>query len=115
MKREVSELRRQVKVLGPRHRGARIPPSLRAAIAVYAGDERAAGASCRGIAERLGVSAESIRRWTVRTPVRDGGGELVPVRVIAEAAGRLTIWSPAGYRVDGLSIHAAAELLRSLA
>jgi len=37
------------------------------------------------------------------------------VRVIAEAVGRLTIWSPAGYRVDGLSIHAAAELLRSLA
>jgi len=115
MKREVSELRRQVKVLGPRHRGARIPSSLRAAIAAYAGDERAAGASCRGIAERLGVSAESIRRWTVRTPVRDGGSELVPVRVIAEAVGRLTIWSPAGYRVDGLSIRAAAELLRSLA
>jgi len=115
MKREVRELRRQVKVLGPRHRGARIPSSLRAAMAAYAGDERAAGASYREIAERLGVSAESIRRWTVRTPVRDGGSELVPVRVIAEAAGRLTIWSPAGYRVDGLSIHAAAELLRSLA
>src|SRR5438093_9949665 len=115
MKREVSELRRQIKALGPRHRGARIPSSLRAAIAAYAGDERAAGASCRGIAERLGVSAESIRRWTGDTPGRNGGSELVPVRVVAEAtAGRLTIWSPAGYRVDGLSIHAAAELLRRL-
>src|SRR2546421_7244839 len=108
MKREVSELRRQVKVLGPRHRGARIPSSLRAAIAAYAGDERAAGASCRGIAERLGVSAESIRRLTVRRPVRDGGGELVPRRVIAEAAGRLTFWSPAGYRGAVPSVHTAA-------
>jgi hypothetical protein len=116
MNGELRKLRRRVEAVGPRHRGARIPSSLRAAIAAYAGDERAAGASCRGIAERLGVSAESIRRWTVRTPVRDGGSELVPVRVVAEAAaGRLTIWSPAGYRVDGLSIHAAAELLRSLA
>src|SRR2546429_6224485 len=107
MKREVSELRRQVKVLGPRHRGARIPSSLRAAIAAYAGDERAAGASCRGIAERLGVSAESIRRWTVRTPGPDSGSEPLPVRVIAEAAGRLTIWSSAGYRADALCISSA--------
>ncbi len=116
MKREVSKLRRQVEGLGPRHRGARIPSSLRAAIAAYAADERAAGASCRGIAERLGVSAESIRRWTVPTRVRHGGRELVPVRVVAEAAaGRLTISSLAGYRVDGLSIDEAAELLRRLA
>ena len=75
---------------------------------------KAAGASCRGIGQRLGVSAESIRRWTVRPPVRDGGSELVPVRLVAEAAGRLTIWSPAGYRVEGLSIAEAAELLRKL-
>src|SRR5437016_14287759 len=102
MKREVSELRRQVKVLGPRHRGARIPSLLRGAIAAYAADERAAGASCRGIAERLGVSAESVRRWTVPTRVRNGGSELVPVGVVAEAAaGRLPHSSAAGYRVAG--------------
>ena len=116
MKRDGRRLRRQVTALGARHRGARIPSSLRVAIAAYAGEERAAGASCRGIGERLGVSAESVRRWTVPTRVRNGGSELVPVRVVAEAAaGRLTISSPAGYRVDGLSIFEAAELLRRLA
>lgn len=116
MKGELSQLRRRVEALGRRHRGARIPSSLRTAIAAYAADGRAAGASCRGIAERLGVSAESIRRWTVPTRVRPGGSELVPVRVVAEAAaGRLTISSPAGYRVEGLSIDEAAELLRRLA
>src|SRR5256885_14351234 len=104
MKREVSELRRQVKVLGPRHRGARIPSSLRAAIAAYAGDERATGASYRGIAERLGVSAESIRRWTGRTPGRNGGSELVPVRGVAEAtAGGRPVSSPAGYCRGGVA------------
>jgi hypothetical protein len=92
-----------------------VPPTLRAAIAAYARDERVAGTSCGAIAERLGVSAESIRRWAVTAPGCDGRGELVPVQVVAEAAPTLTVWSPTGYRVDGLSVGEAAELLRRLA
>jgi hypothetical protein len=114
MKHELRKLRRRVQALGPRHRGARMPAALRAAIAAYAADERAAGVTFRGIAERLGVSAESIRRWTDRTPVHNGG-ELVPVRVVTEAATALTVWSPTGFHVDGLSVPEAAELLRRLA
>jgi len=115
MKHDVSKLRRRVHALGARHRGARVPPALRAAIAAYGRDERAAGASCGTIAERLGVSAESIRRWVFTAPGR-GDGPLVPVHVIAEAAATtLTVWSPTGYRVDGLSVGEAAELLRRLA
>jgi len=116
MTHDVRTLRRRVQALGPRHRGARIPAALRRAIAVYARDERAGGASCGAIAERLGVCAESIRRWAFTEPVRDGRGGLVPVHVVAETAGTtLTVWSPSGYRVDGLSVGAAAELLRRLA
>jgi transposase-like protein len=63
MTHDVGKLRRQVRALGRRHRGARGPSAPRAAIAAYARDERAAGASCGAIAERLGVSAESVRRW----------------------------------------------------
>ena len=63
MKHDASKLRRRVHALGPRHRGARVPAALRAAIAAYARDERGGGASCGAIAERLGVSAESIRCW----------------------------------------------------
>jgi hypothetical protein len=115
MQHDVSGLRRQVRALGLRHRGARVPPALRAAIATYARDERGAGASCSAIAGRLGVSAESIRRWTLRTAsVRDGSDNLVPVHVVAEAATTVTVWSPTGYRVDGLSVGEAAELLRKL-
>jgi hypothetical protein len=115
MTHDVGRLRRRVHALGSRHRGARVPPALRAAIATYARGERAAGASCGAIAERLGVSAESIRRWAFTEPGR-GDGALVPVQVVAAAAATpLTVWSPTGYRVDGLSVSEAAELLRRLA
>lgn len=116
MKHDVRALRRRVHALGPRHRGARVPAALRRAIAVYARDEQAGGASCGAIAERLGVSAESIRRWAFTESMRDGSGPLVPVHVVAEATvTTLTVWSPTGYRVDGLSVGEAAELLRRLA
>ena len=116
MKHDVSALRRRVHALGPRHRGARVPPALRAAIAAYAREERGGGASCGAIAERLGVSAESIRRWVRTRLARDGmAGGLVPVHVVAEAVRPLTVWSPSGYRVEGLSIEETAELLRRLA
>lgn len=115
MTHDVSKLRRRVRALGPRHRGARVPRALRAAIAAYARDERAAGASCGAIAERLGLSSESIRRWARTGPGCDGVAEgLVPVHVVAETARTLTVWSPTGYRVAGLSVEEVAELLRRL-
>jgi hypothetical protein len=95
--------------------GARVPPALRAAIAAYARDERAAGASCRAIAHRLGVSSESIRRWARPGSPHDGAAALVPVHVVAEAGRPLTVWAPTGYRVEGLSVAETAELLRRLA
>ena len=68
------------------------------------------------IAKRLGVSAESIRRWARTRSGRDGmAGGLVPVHVVAEAVRPLTVWSPSGYRVEGLSVAETAELLRRLA
>jgi hypothetical protein len=116
MKHDVGGLRRRVHALGSRHRGARVPPALRAAIAAYARDQRATGASWRAIAARLGVSSESIRRWALTGPARDSMAALVPVHVVAEAAVKtLTVWSPTGYRVEELSVAETAELLRRLA
>src|SRR2546427_11570381 len=101
MKDDVRTLRRQVRALGPRHRGARVPRALRTAIAAYARDEQAGGASCGAIAKRLGVCAEPIRRWGGTRSARDsraGGRE--PVALAAHAvppAGRAprTGWSRA--------------------
>src|SRR2546426_10282195 len=113
MKHDVSTLRRRVHALGPRHRGARVPPALRAAIAAYAREERAGGASCGAIAERLGVCSESIRRWARTGPGRDGrAGGLVPVHVVGEAGRTLTGWAPSGYRVRGLASAETARRLR---
>jgi len=42
-------------------------------------------------------------------------GGLVSVHVVAEAVRPLTVWSPTGYRVEGLSVAETAELLRRLA
>lgn len=117
MRHDLAELRRRVRALGSRHRGARVPRALRAAITAYAMAERSAGTSCGVIAKRLGVSAESIRRWAQRRPqVGDGRGRgFVPVRVVADVVGRtLTVLAPTGYRVEGLSIAEVAELLRRL-
>ncbi len=67
------------------------------------------------IAKRLGVSAESMRRWASTRSGRDGmAGQLVPVHVLAEAVPSLTVWSPTGYRIEGLTIEAVAEPLRRL-
>src|SRR2546425_11366458 len=113
MRHEVSTRGGRVEALGPRHRGARVPPALRAAIAAYAREERAGGASCGAIAERLGVCSESIRRWARTGPGRDGrAGGLVPGHVVGEAGRALTVWSPSGYRGGGPSVPGAAAPLR---
>jgi len=67
------------------------------------------------IAKRPGVPAESIRRWAGTRSRRDGmAGQLVLVHVQAEAVPSLTVCSPIGYRIEGLTIQAVAELLRRL-
>lgn len=83
----------------------------------YAIERRRHGDGVRRIAHALGVSPESIRRWT--TPSTTGRTRaLVPVVVSDDddvPTGLLTLTAPGGYRVDGLTIATAAALLRALA
>jgi len=116
MKHDVRALRRRAHALGPRHRGARVPAALRAAIAAYARDERAGGASCGAMAERLRVSAESIRRRGrhaagTRRPDRRAHAGAHRRRSGAPTHGLVTDRLP----VEGLSVAETAELLRRLA
>ncbi len=109
------ELGRRVLALGRRGQGARIPVELRAELIRYAGERRRCGEGVGGIARTLGVSAESIRLWTRSDTIRRA---LVPIVVRAEppvVAGAVTVVAPGGYRVEGLTIAATAELLRHLA
>lgn len=117
MARDAGELRRRVMALGRRTRGARIPEELRAEVIHYASERRRCGDGVRKIARALGVSPESIRRWT--TPSVIGRTRaLVPIVVRDDRHAvpePVTVISPGGYRVEGLTIGSAAALLRELA
>jgi predicted transcriptional regulator len=97
----------------------RVPTTVRARATTHA-LRRRDGATVREIAEELGLSHETIRRWT-KTATR--AAQPVPVRVVAGRTAESTkadvravsIVSPTGYRVEGLSLEEAALLLRSLA
>jgi len=114
--RDPGELRRRVRALGRRTRGARIPDELRAEVIRYAMERRRCGDGVREIARALGVSPESIRRWTASTVAKQTRA-LVPIVVHDDDAttGPLTVTSPHGYRVAGLTVASAAALLRALA
>ena len=116
---EGTRLRREVMAHGPRTRGARLPGELRRRIAEYAAAERAHGVTMREIAARTGVSHESIRLWMrglQRVPRETTALVPVVVRempVMSESA--ISVIAPGGYRVVGLTVEMAADLLRALA
>ena len=117
MVREAADLRRRVMALGRRTRGARIPGELRAEVIRYAEERRRCGDGVRKIARSLGVSPESVRRWTTSSTIKRTR-TLVPI-VVREnhdvGAELVTVIAPGGYRVEGLTITSAAALLRELA
>ena len=118
MEADVKWLRAQVAQRGPRRRGARVAPAVRAAIATYARQALARGATLGTIAAALDVAPESIRRWTQRGAPPHRPSRLLPV-VLAPApsahASGVTVTAPGGYRVDGLTVPEVATLLRALA
>ena len=118
MRDEVDRIRYALAAVGPRRRGARVPTGLRAAIAAYARRVRAHGASLDAVAATIGVSPESIRRWTQVAAGSSRPRGLVPVVLCAEPAPAdraMTVTAPGGYRVEGLTLPEVATLLRALA
>jgi hypothetical protein len=102
--------------LGKRGRTTRIPDDVRAAVLAYVEQERARGRSRNDVATELGLSSSVLARWTGgRRRVR---GKIVPVRVVAKPvptdATTLRIVSPSGYRIEGLSLRDAVEVVRAL-
>lgn len=110
-----ARVRRRVAALGPRGRGARIPPGLRDDIIAYARERQANGAGLRQVGRETGVTYETIRNW-LRVPER-GMRALVPVAIVPDVVtpDALVVVSPRGYRVEGLDVARAAALLRMLA
>ena len=94
-------------------RGRRYPAELRARVVAWARGRRAAGASWEEIKRELGQQFDTVRRWCV-----DGSETkaLVPVRVVAAKvpSRTLSVVSPTGFRIDGLTPAEAAALLREI-
>ena len=97
--------------LGPRGRGQRYPLEFRRRVVVAAGGLRSRGMSWRSVASEVGVRAETLRRWCEGREAR-APRSLVPVQVVGSAA--LAVVSPAGWRVEGLSLSDVSTLLRAL-
>jgi transposase len=132
---ELDELRRQLAktVTG---RGIYYPDALRERVSAWAYQRRDEGAPWDVIAAELGCQNSTLRRWVqtedrrVRTRTKpttalvavdvDGGGPLVAVEEPVEPtapppSGRLVcVVSPAGFRVEGLTVDEAVDALRRL-
>lgn len=87
---------------GERRRGHRLPAELREEIGDYSRRRSAQGVGVREIAAEVGVSTESVRRWSA-TPEEDTVA--LPVHVQPDdASDGIVVVTPSGVRVEGLDI-----------
>jgi len=132
MEKELEQFRQEVERLrAGRQRGSLpYPDALRAFAVRYLGHALEMGGTLAGTAKALGVSEPTLQAWRKGQPAAhrraQAPGErpaLVPVvvttpkkpeRRAAVQAGRLTVVAPGGFRVEGLSLETAAQLLRRL-
>jgi transposase-like protein len=131
MEKELEQFQQEAQRLKEGRKGGALPfpETLRAFAVRYAEQTVEAGGTVVEAAAKLGVSAPTLYEWrkgrtagsTRRKKPTEKRGVLVPVRVgerPAEAAvaraGPVTVVTPGGFRVEGLSVEAAAQLLRKL-
>ena len=110
---ELLKLRR---ALGKVERGSgkRYPRPLRDRLVTWTQKRLREGNSLSAITYALGVRSATLKKWT--TPRTRDVDALVPVEVVAEPPAQrgVSVTSPAGFRVDGLTLDEAATLLRVL-
>jgi hypothetical protein len=113
---EAREIRQALGRLRSRSPRRRVPTELRERVVAYARARRSEGASWYRVSLEVGCTSATIQRWG-----SSRGSEkvcpIVPVEILTEASGvpgLLALVSPAGYRLEGLELHQAADLLRRL-
>ncbi|MFP2924563.1 hypothetical protein ACLESO_04980 [Pyxidicoccus sp. 3LG] len=132
MEKELEQFRQEVERLrAGRQRGSLpYPEALRAFAVRYLAHALETGGTLAGTAKALGVSEPTLQAWRKGQPAAHRRAQapaqkhaLVPVVVAAPKkpgrpaegqAGTLTVVAPGGFRVEGLSLEAAAQLLRRL-
>jgi|SRR5882724_6661263 len=112
---ELRELRRRLDAI-PRGRGRRIPVELRARItACVVVKCRERGDGWSELVRKFGVAAGMLRRWSSRRTSEQVLLRRVEVTEAAAAERTVTLVSPTGMRVEGVTIADAISVLRGLA
>lgn len=115
MEADARELKRELgkQVFG---RGRRVPSEVKARVRLYTLGRREQGATLTQISDELGLSIRNVQRWSVTRRAARSGRAIVPVavEVIAERGARVSVVSPSGYRLEGLGLDEAVQLLRAL-
>ena len=109
MKDEAVFLRRELDRIGTR-RGRCVSAELKTRASAWIVRERAAGRTVSELARELGIVAGTVLRWSA------GVRAMVPVRVVAdaEAAKTMSVVSPSGFRIEGMTLAEATLVLREL-
>ena len=132
MEKELEQFRQEVERLrAGRQRGSLPYPEMLRAFAVrYVAHTLERGGTFAGAAQALGVSEPTLQAWRKgqpaahrRTQTSTQKQTLVPVvvsgpkkpgRPAGGPSGTLSVVAPSGFRVEGLSLETAAQLLRRL-
>lgn len=130
LEKELEQFRQEAQRLkaGRRSGSLPFPEALRAFAVRYAEHTVAAGGTVTDAAQQLGVSGPTLYEWRKgrpaghRRPKAAGeGAALVPVhlserpaRAEVAAAPQVALVSPSGWRVEGLTLEATAQLLGRL-
>jgi DNA invertase Pin-like site-specific DNA recombinase len=95
--------------------GTCFSPDLKARAARWIRERRAAGATAAQIAEELGVASGTVLRWSADARLKQARA-LVPVEIVPDRSGNreVSVVSPSGFRIEGLSLTEAITLLRAL-
>ena len=114
--REAEKLRRELETVTSRQ-GPCFPRDLKERVARWIVEQRASGVTAAELATTLGLAAGTVLRWSRdigAAPARSRA--LVPVVVVpdAGAARTVSVVSPSGFRIEGVSIAEAAALLKAL-
>jgi hypothetical protein len=127
LEKELEQFRQEAQRLKAGRRSGSLPfaQTLRAFAVRYAEHTVAAGGTVTDAAQKLGVSGPTLYEWrkgrgegVPRSKPVEKSAPLVPVRVSQRPAGvavsavqQVALVSPSGWRVEGLSVEGALQLL----
>ena len=108
----LEEFRRGAAEVGPRRTGRKFPSDLVSIAREYAQCRRAEGVTWQGIADELGVSMLTARRWGQMNEMEAVGFK--PVRLVEAPNSTGFTVAVGSLRVEGLSFEALVALAKAL-